>query len=171
MTHDFAMASRMPTVPTEEPADVQPTIVEPPAVRPAPAAPPVAKQCARKAAPRRSSARASVRRILLSAVEAANNHVGFNGLPGSPPHARRNGSRSRSPPPRSPPPATPPPTVRVVNVYSPVPPMSPAECDALIAFYTIQKATLQAQAEASIIVVSSSESTPDHAERDSSQPE
>jgi hypothetical protein len=108
----------------------------------------------------------------MQAIEATNEAVGIVGLPGSPPPARRNGSRSRSPPRRrSPSPASPPPTVRVVNVYSPVPPMSPAECDALIAFYTIQKATLQAQEDAAIIVVSSSESTPDHAARNSSQPE
>jgi hypothetical protein len=164
------MASRMTTepAPTEAPINVQPTID---ATSPPPPAP--AKPAARKTSIRTAStgARRSVRRILMQAIEATNEAVGITGLSGSPPPARRNGSRSRSPPRRSPSPASPPPTVRIVNVYSPVPPMSPAECDALIAFYQQQKATLQAQEEAAIIVVSSSESTPDHAARNSSQPE
>ncbi len=164
------MASRMNTepVPMEAPIDVQPAIMEPP-----PPAPARAKPAARKASIR-AGARRSVRRILMQAIEATNEAVGFNGLAGSPPPARRSGSRSprRSPPRRrSPSPTSPPPTVRIVNVYSPVPPMSPAECDALIAFYQQQKATLQAQEEAAIIVISSSESTPDYAARNSSQPE
>ena len=65
--------------------------------------------------------------------------------------------------------------MRFVSVYSPISVHSPGECDAFIAFYQQQKATLEAQAEAAIIIVdtssSSAESTPDHANRGSSQPE
>jgi hypothetical protein len=164
------MEGRLTTVPTEEaPIDVQPTIMEP---RPAPTKRSAAKGI-RTAVTRSASAatmRASTRRMLEYALAATAEVIEQNRLPGSPP--RR--SRSRSPPARTETaPASPrtPAALRIVNVYSPVPPMSPAECDAFIAFYTNQKAVLQAQADATIIIVSSTESTPDHVEHGSSEPE
>jgi hypothetical protein len=90
------------------------------------------------------------------------------------PESASSSSASASPPlvlDATPPPATPPhPHVRNICVYSPIPPTSIEVCEAFIRFYMAQKTLLQAQAAAAI-VLSSSESTPDHATRVSSQPE
>jgi hypothetical protein len=90
------------------------------------------------------------------------------------PESASSSSASASPPlvlDATPPPATPPhPHVRNICVYSPIPPTSIEVCEAFIRFYMAQKTLLQAQAAAAI-VLSSSESTPDHAARVSSQPE
>jgi len=157
----------MTTAPTEEPIDVQPTITEPP-VEQAAVVRRTRAQSAAAGRTRSAIMRASTRRMLEQALAATTETVEQNRLPGSPP--RRSRSRSPARTASASPPRTPA-AVRIINVYSPVPPMSPAECDALIAFYTNQKAVLQAQADATIIIVSSTESTPDHVERGSSQPE
>ena len=157
------MASRMPSAPVDETIDVQPTVDEAPE-RPPPAR---TKQTARKQQPprrpRASNDRAhigrNVRRVLEQALMTVPEPEATEAVV----------------PAASSAPATPPPVFKFVSVYSPVPLHSPGECDAFIAFYQQQKAALEAQAEAAIIIVdtssSSAESTPDHANRGSSQPE
>ena len=157
------MASRMPSAPVDETIDVQPTVDEAPE-RPPPAR---TKQTGRKSQPPRRPRAANerthigrnVRRVLEQALMAVPEPEATEAVAQVPSSA----------------PATPPPVMRFVSVYSPVSCHSPGECDAFIAFYQQQKAALEAQANAAIIVVdstsSSAASTPDHANRGSSQPE
>ena len=158
------MASRMPSAPVDETIDVQPT--DEPTVPPPP--PPArTKQTARKQQPPRRPRAANdrahigrnVRRVLEQALMAVPEPEATEAVVPAAPSA----------------PATPPAVLKFVSVYSPVSLHSPGECDAFIAFYQQQKAALEAQAEAAIIIVdtssSSAESTPDHANRGSSQPE
>ena len=160
------MASRMPSAPVDETIDVQPTVDEAPE-RPPPAR---TKQTGRKSQPPRRPRAANerthigrnVRRVLEQALMAVPE-----------PEATEAVATAATSAPATPP-ARPMP-MRFVSVYSPISLHSPGECDAFIALYQQQKAALEAQAEAAIIVVdtssSSAESTPDHANRGSSQPE